>query len=183
MRKFLYIAILLVSFWTTAEAKSNKDTLKIVTNDVDNIFLPTPDCYPDPVLDSISIENNTIYVEDHVMTTGELDYVMRKVNLPLYEKVKSGEKLYLFGALGTFVGTGMLCTGYYWKNNYSGSRKDVGKALFIAGLPVTAAGATLFTVGVTRCSSARRQFKRNCLGIAAVELGVGVDCFSMKATF
>lgn len=152
----------------------------------DNIFLPTADCQPDPVLDSLTIENGRIYVEDHVITTGELSYVMHKVNPTLYEKRKVGQKMYLISMGGIFLGTAALCTGNYWVNNFTGSRKDVGKGLLIAGIPVTAASVCSFSIGVAKTYKARKTFLRNCFGLAwveSVDMGVGANSVSVGLRF
>ncbi|MCQ2207143.1 MAG: hypothetical protein MJZ02_02845 [Paludibacteraceae bacterium] len=152
----------------------------------DNIFLPTDDCLPDPVLDSLTIENGRIYVEDHVITTGELSYVMHKVNPTLYEKRKAGQKMYLISMGGIFLGTAAICTGSYWVNNFTGSRKDVGKGLLIAGVPVTAASVCTFSIGVAKTYKARKSFLRNCFGLAwveSVDMGVGANSVSVGLRF
>lgn len=149
----------------------------------EKIFIPDSECYPDPVLDSIIIEGRNVYVEDHLITSGEMSYLMRKVNAPLYEKLQNGQKMYFIGALSTFVGGGLTCTGYFWYDTYTGSRKTAGKALLIAGVPIAAAGLSVFTVGVVKASSAKREFKRDCLGVASLDLSVGVGSLGAKLVF
>ncbi|MCQ2192486.1 MAG: hypothetical protein MJZ23_06445 [Paludibacteraceae bacterium] len=149
----------------------------------DEIFLPSDDCFPDPVLDSLTIQNGKIYVEDHVITSGELSYVMHKVNPSLYEKRKDGQKIYLFSVAGAFLGTAAICTGNYWKDNFTGSRQEAGRAMFVAGIPVTAASVCMFTIGVSKAASAKKKFMHNCFGLAYVEsvsFGVGANSLSLN---
>ena len=152
----------------------------------DDVFVPASDCIPDPVLDSLTIENGRIYVEDHVITTGELSYVMHKVNPSLYEKRKAGQKMYLFSIGGFFLGTAAVCTGSYWYDNFTGSRKEAGKWLMVAGVPVSAASVCTFSIGVSKTYKARKRFLRDCFGLAKVEsvdLGVGTNSLSIDLHF
>lgn len=152
----------------------------------DDIFLPSSDCYPDPVLDSLTIQNGHIYVEDHVITSGELSYVMHKVNPTMFEQQKLGQKIYLISMGGIFLGSAAICTGSYWIDNFSGTRQRAGRALLGAGIPVTAIAACSFTVGVVKAHKARKQFLRNCFGLSYIEnvnVGVGPNAFSISATF
>lgn len=152
----------------------------------DNIFLPTDDCFPDAVLDSLVIEHGRIYVEDHVITSGELSYVMHKVNPKLYERRKNGQKLYLISFGSVFLGSAAICTGNYWNQHFSGSRKDIGRGMLIAGIPVTAASACTFSIGVAKANKAKKAFLRNCFGLAwadSVDLGVGPNSVSVGLRF
>lgn len=134
----------------------------------DDVFLPSDDCFPDPVMDSLTVEKGRIYVEDHVITSGELSYVMHKVNPVLYEKRKTGQKIYLISVGGAFVGFASIFTGSYWKDHYSGSRRDIGRGLLASGIPILATSACTFTWGVSKAHSAKKQFLRNCFGLASV---------------
>ncbi len=130
------------------------------------VFMPSSDCFPDPVLDSISIENNKIMVQDHVATSGDVSYIMGKVNPELYNKRHLGQVLYFSGMGGAFVGLSLFCTGYFWMNNNDGTRHDFGVAFVCIGAPIAAASLCSFVVGVGKTALATRKFKQNCLGIS-----------------
>lgn len=152
----------------------------------ENVFVPAAECLPDPVLDSLTVEKGRIYVEDHVITTGELSYVMHKVNPALYEKRRAGQKMYLISIGGFFLGTAAVCTGSYWYDNFTGSRKEAGKWLMVAGVPVSAASVCTFSIGVSKTYKARKRFLRDCFGLAKVEsvdLGVGANSLSIGLHF
>jgi hypothetical protein len=174
MKKMRYILLPLLGFFMCLGSYAESE-----------IFVPSDDCYPDPVLDSISIGKDNVYVQDHVITSGEMAYVMEKVNPALYTKLRKGRRMYLWGALGTFVGASMMVTGYVWNDNYSDARQDVGRGLMIAGAPVAAASIATFTVGTYKSHKAVQSFKRNCLGIAYArfDVGLGFDNVALRVTW
>ncbi|MBQ0030090.1 MAG: hypothetical protein MJZ24_11340 [Paludibacteraceae bacterium] len=149
------------------------------------VFLPKSECEPDPVLDSISIENGKIYVEDHPITLGELSYLMHKVNPSLYEKQRQGQVMYFSGAAGLFIGLAATCTGYHWMENMP-SREESGKVMLAAGIPVAACSGALFVWGIRKAISARKSFKRDCIGIGLEDrfnVNAGVNSASFYFVF
>ena len=94
--------------------------------------------------------------------------------------------MYLISIGGFFLGTAAICTGSYWYDNFKGSRKDAGKWLMVAGVPVTAASICTFSVGVSKTYKARKQFLRSCFGLAwaeSVDMGIGVNNVSVGLHF
>ena len=180
MHRLFVILLMIFATSSLAFSKSGKSAAK---DGELNIFIPDSDCFPDPVLDSISIVGDKVMVQDHLITSGELSYVMHRVNFPLYEKNRVGQVKMLVGGLSAFVGGAMVCTGYFWTTSYTGERKHIGVTLLSCGVPITAGGLTVFAIGLKQSASARRQFKRSCLGVASLDLNVGVGSLGLSATF
>lgn len=150
-----------------------------------DVFMPSADCYPDPVLDSITVEKGHVYVEDHVATSGEVSYIMHKVNPALYERRKSGQRMYLLALGGGFAGLAATCTGYSWVKDFEGGmRGKLGKVALAAGIPLTAASVFMFTKGVSKANKAERQFLHDCLGldrITQIDVKVGAGSVGVVA--